>query len=339
MPSRYYDVSVGPDDTFVTAPSATPPPQMPAEADALRARLTHIFDLVRLFVPSGQGRTQYAQHMLAVARTGLQEGDIGAANTALDDFDEASLNVRYYNVHLDDQENLTFESPPRAPNPMPDEVNTFSSRLDKGIAKVKFLVTDPVKRSTYLQTLIGFGYRGLTNGDLKSATSAFDFEAQFVSDEGPAVRKTYIQSTLKTAAKIVLGAVVLGVFCALAIQNVAYLHDLPMSRKIISTALPVVIGMCLGVSFFAFVNNLNLTFDSLGHFDPARLDPWLRFALVGIVTLMLAVFLMAGIIKLEISGVKFDEFWRDRLAATILGILCGYSDVGITRMLTNVLNR
>ena len=117
-----------------------------------------------------------------------------------------------------------------------------------------------------------------------------------------------------------------------------YASYLKVDDNFIPTVLAVVIGICLGVSFFAFVRNLNLTFASLGHFDPANLSTVLRFSLVGIIALILCIVLQAGLVKLEVAGLKLEEFMQHRLTAIILGMVCGYSDAAITKTLTGLLD-
>jgi hypothetical protein len=339
MASRFYDVELADDGSLSATASAAAPAPMPADAEALLGRLKNVFNRIRLDIAQGARRTAYAQRMLRVAEIGLETGDLAFANTDLDSFDQADLDTAYYEVHIEDDD-LHASAPPWAPKPMPEEATAFLSRIDKSIAKVKALVEAGAKRDRYLKTLLSFARRGLQDGDIKSATAALDdFEALFVGEEGPGVRKAYIEATLRTAAYVIIGAVIVGLVLTLAIQNLPFVGNVPMIRKIIPTSVSVVVGVCVGISFFVFVHNLKLSFDLLGNFDPANLDPKLRFTLVGTVALILCVFLMVGLVKLEIAGMKFEEFWRDRMAAAILGMVCGYSDAYITKLLVGVLDR
>jgi hypothetical protein len=75
---------------------------------------------------------------------------------------------------------------------------------------------------------------------------------------------------------------------------------------------------CLGTSFFDFVRNLNLTFDSFGHFDPTNLSSVLRFSLVGTIALILCIVLQAGLVRLEVAGLKLEDFIQHRLANAMM---------------------
>jgi hypothetical protein len=341
MPSTYYDLDIGGDGALTWAASRAAPNPMPPEADSFLTNLRKIFDYIRLHIAEGPARMAYANYLLAVGRTGLQDGNLITANQEIDALQEVGLNVQYYVVSFDNDNNLHVQAPPWAPHPMPEEVIAFASRVDKTINKVKRLIKQPEKQRQYLRMLISYAQHGLAEGDIKGANSALDiFETHFVEEEGPVFRSAYISSTLWTAIYTFIGASVLGItYTATSAYWPNYVSFFKMDDNFIPTVLSVVIGICLGISFFAFVRNLDLTFDSLGHFDPANLSSVLRFSLVGIIALILCILLSAGLIKLQVGGLKLDEFMDHRLTAIILGIICGYSDAAITRTLTGVLDQ
>jgi hypothetical protein len=336
MPSTYYDLEVGPEGVLLSTASATAPNPMPIEANTFLMRLKGTFDRARLRIPDSSARTLFANYLLAVGRVGLQEGNLSTANKELDSLDEAGGHVHYYSVKLDDDQNLHLAAPPWAPNPMVDDVTAFWGRVDKAINKVKRLIQAPDKRAQYLRMLTSYAERGLQEGDVKNASAALDqFEKQFVDEEGPVFRAKYVASTLWTALYVLGGIVALSILYGLIKWTWPTL--IPSDEEIIRTALAIAFGICLGVSFFAFVRNLNLTFDQLGNFDPANLSAVLRFSLVGIIAMILCVLLSAGLVKLDVAGVKFEEYLSNPLTAIILGMVCGYSDAAITRTLTGVL--
>jgi hypothetical protein len=342
MPSTYYDLEVGADGILMSSPSPAAPNPMPVDANTFLTRLRGAFDRARLRIPDSAARTPFANYLLTVGQLGLQEGNLETANKELAGLDEAGGHVHYYSVNLDDDQTLHLAAPPWAPHPMPDDVTVFAGRVDKAISKVKRLIQAPDKRAQYLRTVSSHAERGLQEGDIKNASAALDqFEKQFVEEEGPAFRAKYVASTLRTAL-YVLGCIVMLSILYTLIKSTwpsTWPTLIPWDEKIIPTALAVAFGICLGVSFFAFVRNLNLTFDQLGNFDPANLSAVLRFSLVGIIAVILCVLLSAGLVKVDIAGVKFEEYMNQPLTAIILGMICGYSDAAITRTLTGVLDR
>lgn len=338
MPSTYYDLEIGADGALKSTASAMAPNPMTADAVTFLTRLRGVFDRARLRIPDGAARTAFAEYVLNVGRLGLQEGNLEVAKGALDSLNEAGGHVQYYSAKLDDAHNLHLSAPPWAPNPMPDDVTVFAGRVDKAIHKVKRLIQNPDKCVQYLQMLLSYAKRALEEGDTKSASAGLEqFEKEFVEEEGPAFRAKHVASTLWTALYVLGGILVLSI--AYKSVESSWPTLIPVDSKIILTTLAVTFGICLGVSFFAFVRNLNLTFDQLGNFDPANLSAVLRFSLVGIIAVILCVLLSAGLVKLDIAGVKFEEYLDQPLTAIILGMVCGYSDAAITRTLTGVLDR
>ncbi len=343
MASVYYDLNISDDGRLTWAASPAAPNPMPADADTFLTGLRGIFDRIRLHVAEGPLRTAYANYALAVGRTGLQDGNLATAIPELDALNQIGLNVQYYAVSLDNDNDLQLKAPPWAPVPIPEDAVALSFRIDRTISKVKRLIAaaeQQHKLDQYLRMLINCARKGLEEGDIKGANSALDsFEAQFVDDEGPAFRSAYVSSTLWMALYTFIGAFVLGiVYMATSSHWPGYAAYVKMDDDFIPTVLSVVIGICLGISFFAFVRNLNLTFDTLGHFDPANLSSVLRFSLVGIIALILCIVLQAGLVKLEVAGLKLEDFMQHRLTAIILGMVCGYSDAAITRTLTGLLD-
>jgi hypothetical protein len=343
MASVYYDLNVSADGGLTWAASSAAPSPMPAAADTFLTSLRGLFDRIRLHIPEGPLRAAYASYALAVGRTGLQDGNLVTATEELDALNRIGLNVQYYAVSLDKDSNLQLKTPPWAPVPIPEDAVALSFRVDRTISKVKRLIAAKEKEhelNQYLRMLISCARKGLEEGDIKGANSALDsFEAEFVDEEGPGFRSAYVSSTLWTALYAFFGALLLGVFYKAASAHWPdYASYLKVDDNFIPTVLAVVVGICLGISFFAFVRNLNLTFASLGHFDPANLSTVLRFSLVAVIALILCIVLQAGLFKLEVAGLKLEEFMQHRLTAIILGMVCGYSDAAITKTLTGLLD-
>ncbi len=343
MPSAYYDLEIGADGALKATPiQADGSGTVPPDVAALLTKVHGVFDRARLQIPAGPARSVFLQHVLDVGRMGLRDGNLAFTKEQLErlELSEADGHVQYYAVTLDEAETLHVSAPPWAPNPMPEEVTLLLARIDKAIHKVRRLILTADKRSQYLHMLLSYAKRALEQGDLKNASGVLDqFEKQFVEEEGPAFRAKYVASTLRTALYLLVG------ISFLAILYGSARWALPENKlpeyllQVVPTVLAVAFGICLGVSFFAFVRNLELTFDQLGNFDPANLSPVLRFSLVGIIAIILCVLLSAKLVKLDIGTVEFADYLNDRLTAIILGMVCGYSDAAITRTLAGVLER
>lgn len=362
----YKELSLGRDGEIKAEPGSAPPPKAATE---LLKRYKTVLSKLKLYGPYDEARTFYAQDLFNELEAALNQISQNVAQLETPKLAEAEryIGMRYGVVSLK-EENLHFSKAPWAGASIPDAAMAFLSRVDKMCGKVRFLLkgsrtegqksagakplsaadskeTAPKQLTAldiYLQQLLSHAKMGLEDGDIKSATIALDlFAEQFVNDEGPAIRQKHVRTTLTWALSIAVATLTLFLLVRW-ISSITSLPDL-LSLDIdwpeaALTLLCLVAGVSIGITFFAFVRNLNLTFDTLGRFDPASLSSPLRFTLVGIVTAITCLLMGVGLLKIEIGGVKLHEFGSDPKIAILLGVICGYADVAITGMLTSVLD-
>ncbi|MBN9439497.1 hypothetical protein [Bosea sp. (in: a-proteobacteria)] len=318
-------------------PGAAPSPV----ADELGKRFRALFDRIRVRVPPTPGRAIYLSGLLDEVKAALEGGDLDRGNAAYEAFSQADLHIRYFKTFIDDNGDLHVSAPPWLENPVPPDVRVFLDRLENACRKVGLLVKGEAARKHHFAALESHAKHGLEEGQISNAMLALGhFEAEFVAEEGPAIRKRHLIATLRTALWVVVGVILLKSLLPHAVQLLAaYLPGLAVANSFMATVMFLAIGVCLGVVFFAFVRNLTLSFDSLGNFDAAHLSPWLRFTLVGVITALLCILMSAGLLRPEINDLKLYEYRSDVYAALLVGILCGYSDTTITQLLTGVLDR
>jgi len=313
---------------------------LPPEAVELGKRFRALFDRIRLRVPPTPGRATYLGNLVVEVRAALEDGDLPRGENALAEFAQHDLSIRYFRASIDANGDVHVSATPWLEVPMPPEVRSFLDRIENACRKIGLLVTKVDVRARHFAALQSHARHGLEEGQIGNATLALShFEAQFVAEEGPAIRKNHLTATLSTALGILGGLGALGLLLWLAQAYFPNPTLLVLSNLLVKPVLPLAVGICLGVVFFAFIRNLALTFDSLGNFDAAHLSPWLRFTLVGVITALLCILMSAGLIKLEINDLKLYEYLTNNYAALIVGILCGYSDTAITQLLTGVLDR
>lgn len=334
----FYTVSLNDNGALNVQPVAGVTP--PARAEDLARRFRNLLDTVRSRLPAGPGRTSYASELLAKAKIALEDENLDAGSEFLDQLDESLFDIKYFDGFVDDQGNVDIK-PMRWAMPAPAEVMKFADRLERACAKVRLLISDRTRQLNHYATLSSYLRHGLRQGEIDFATTALaGFEAQFVLEEGPIIRKRHLWATVITA----LSALGLTAMLWLILHSRAdlfapsFLPTLPDQSSINTVAL-VAIGICLGIVFFAFIRNLTLTFDTLGNFDPAHLAPVLRFILVGVLATILCIVMWAGLLEVDINGLKLHEFMTSPQAAIVLGIVCGYSDAYITSLLTGILDR
>lgn len=318
-------------------PGAAPSPV----ADELGKRFRALFDRIRVRVPPTPGRAIYLSGLLDEVKAALEGGDLDRGNAAYEAFSQQDLRIRYFAASIDANGDLHISAPPWLENPVPPDVRVFLDRLENACRKVGLLVKGEAARKHHFAALESHAKHGLEEGQISNATLALGhFEAEFVAEEGPAIRKRHLIATLRTALWVVVGVILLKSLLPHAVQLLAaYLPGLAVANSFMATVMFLAIGVCLGVVFFAFVRNLTLSFDSLGNFDAAHLSPWLRFTLVGVITALLCILMSAGLLRPEINDLKLYEYRSDVYAALLVGILCGYSDTTITQLLTGVLDR
>ena len=122
------------------------------------------------------------------------------------------------------------------------------------------------------------------------------------------------------------------------VTRIGFGNHLTTELAMLHAGLMLALGNALGIVFFAFFRNLDLRFDQLSRFDPAKLDPTLRFTMVWIVTVILAILLVPGMLQIGLGGKLLNDYLSNPLMAVIIGILCGYSDTRISSMLAGLLD-
>ena len=311
------------------------------EAIALVKRFAGLFDQIQSRIPASPRRSLYADEILQYAKKALEQGDLTSGEEFLNNVNVELLSTRYYKAKIDANCDLHLSPMKWMEDPTPPAVQTFINRIENAIAKVVLLVSSGEKRERLIRTLESHARHGLEQGKLSDATVAVgNFEDRFVAELGPSIRKRHLVRTLSVAGVII----VIGLF--LIVVSLRILPDLPdwikpavPAQEFVRAVATIAIGISLGVVFFAFMRNLALTFDTLGNFDPDQLSPWLRFTLVGVIAAILCILMSAGLIQLEVNGLALHKYATDLKAAVIVGILCGYSDAAITKLLTGVLDR
>jgi hypothetical protein len=98
-------------------------------------------------------------------------------------------------------------------------------------------------------------------------------------------------------------------------------------------------GLALGVVFSAFTRNRKITFENIGYFDQDLFDPKLRYLFLVVVLLIVTVllakqWLIAGVT----DSLLLNKFATDHGIAILLGILVGYAEPNITKLVTGTLD-
>ncbi|MGN7713712.1 hypothetical protein [Agrobacterium radiobacter] len=271
------------------------------------------------------------------ATNGTQDGDLGGPKRTGD----TQPNAKYFEISRSDSGELVAKvSRQSADQPIPTDAIAFLQRLEFADSQVRDpkVVADEKQRALFAVETQSYGQTGLQYGDLNAATEALKWFEQRVADQvGPDIRRRHLVETIKVALIVGVPALIF----ALLIPHVK--DCLPNQGGIEITMLQagslMATGNALGIVFFAFFRNLELKFDQLAKFDPARLDPILRFTMVWIITVIFAILLVPGVLQIGLGGQLLNDYLQKPLMAIIIGILCGYSDTTISNLLAGVFNR
>lgn len=255
--------------------------------------------------------------------------------------DDTQQDARYFVISRAEGGELVAKvSRQAAGQPIPTEAIAFLQRLEFADSQVRDpkVVADEKQRILYGVETLSYGQTGLQYGDLSAATEALKWFEQRIADQvGPDIRRRHLVETIKVALTVGMPALIL----ALLIPHVK--DSLPNQGGIEITmllaGLLMATGNALGIVFFAFFRNLELKFDQLAKFDPAKLDPILRFTMVWIITVIFAILLVPGVLQIGLGGQLLNDYLQKPLMALIIGILCGYSDTTISNLLAGVFNR
>ncbi len=249
---------------------------------------------------------------------------------------------KYFRVNLSDSSDLEYEITNIEAKDIPVEARQFMARADAAVYQVQKLVDqkrDHFKR--YLREIEGYAKTALERGDIEIANIGMDtFETLFVDFEGPRLRKHYITTMLIWAVSIACVALV-STLLFQKVQTIDVLTGVAESRNhFLMPALFIIVGVSLGVTFSAFARNLELHFKTLGRFDASGLDPMARFVYCTIIAAVFSIFLKDGFLKVCVSNYCLDnEFSTNYLKCIVIGILCGFSDIIISRLLSDTMGK
>jgi hypothetical protein len=183
---------------------------------------------------------------------------------------------------------------------------------------------------------------GLEDGQLNVANEGLtSLQESFARTEGTELRGNYIRKVVTLAARIGIPSLLIAVVGGLCWD--LYSDDLPFKKlpqirkeiNVIVSALYVLTGVCLGSSLPAYTRTRTVTFDNFSYFDQDRPDPALRSIFLCIVAAVIGILLIKGWFVVGITkDLLLNDFDKDLDSALILGMLTGYAEANVTRLIT-----
>jgi hypothetical protein len=253
--------------------------------------------------------------------------------------------ARYFEVHYGaalrntpyQGQDLIFKVAAAAPDEMPPEPQLLKVKIEHVVDRVLSAVKDSGKKENYVQEIGSLARTGLESGQLTVASTGLSaFVERFVRNEGTILRAKYIKDMGKIGIIVGLPALVLGWIIVL-IGNFKTVSDsnLNFTREIAGAGMFVLFGICLGATLSAFLRNRSIDFENIGYFDTDGFDPGLRYSFLCLVAIIFGILLYKGWLIVGITQqLVLNSFVSDSGIAIILGVITGYAEPNITRLVT-----
>jgi hypothetical protein len=263
------------------------------------------------------------------------------------------VDALYFEVHYGrdlvatpyDGQDVIFKEAQAAPDQIPAEAVLLKTRIENIGDKVLSTIKDRSRREAYIQEIGGLGRMGLERGQLNVANEGLtSFQARFARNEGTRLRATYIRQMLRIGRYVGGPALLLGWVLwvitdglSLKIANIFSMKEeaAHFALIILSSALFVLAGICLGATLSAYLRNRRVGFDNIGYFDTDDFDPALRYTFLAVVAAVLGLLLYKGWLIVGITQqLVLNSFTSDPGIAIIVGVITGYAEPNITRLVT-----
>jgi hypothetical protein len=240
---------------------------------------------------------------------------------------------------------IVFRVAKKAPDKMDPDVLALKVDIERTAYKIASLLPESAKRTAYISQIGNLARVGLEDGDFAIARDGLaELKQRFVVDEGVQIRRDYILKITAYSVRIGIPCLAVAIGATIALEDYpAILGGLSKRAAKFVALLPYMAwvgwGLALGVCFSAFTRNRSITFDSIGYFDQDLVDPTLRYFFLVIVGLVVSVllannWLIAGVTE----SLLLNNFLKEASVAVLLGILIGYAEPNVTRLVTETLD-
>jgi hypothetical protein len=242
-----------------------------------------------------------------------------------------------------EEDGLLFRTADAAPSEMPAEALLLKTRVEAVFTQIKTVLGDhSAKCEQYARTIGDLARIGLEDGELNVATQGLtSLQERFAQTDGIRLRASYIRSMVRLAVRVggsaLVVAIVGGLIWSLWADDpfVKKIPQLGSEVSILISALYILVGISLGASLSAYTRNRTVTFENIGYFDQDKLDPRLRYVFLCFVAAALGVLLFKGWLVVGVTkDMLLNDFSKDPGSALILGLLTGYSEANVTRLIT-----
>jgi hypothetical protein len=239
------------------------------------------------------------------------------------------------------QQDMVFRAVAAALHKMPHEALVLKAKIEDTLNRVTSVVKGAEKQAPLLEQIGGYARIGLEEGQFELATTGITaFQEEFARTVGLTLRADYIKSMAVLGGLIGGPALLLAMFGELTLGHFVDQTDLgneimKTNIQLAKSGLFIIIGLCIGAVLSAFIRNRQINFANVGYFDQDSLDPKLRYLFLGILAAALAILLYKKWIIVGVTtSMTLNDFNTDAMTAVVLGLVTGYAEPNVTKMVT-----
>jgi hypothetical protein len=243
------------------------------------------------------------------------------------------------------KQHMVFRAVAAALHKMPHEALVVKAKIEDTLNRVTLVIKGPQSQAPFVEEIGGYARIGLEEGQFALATAGIaSFQEEFARTAGVALRAQYIKSLAKLGALIGVPALLIAMFGGLILGHFVDAGDLTdetmkANIQLARSGLFIVVGLCIGAVLSAFIRNRQITFANVGYFDQDSLDSRLRFLFLGMLAAALAILLYKKWIVVGVAkDLLLNDFNNDPMIAVILGLVTGYAEPSVTKMVAGGLD-
>lgn len=244
----------------------------------------------------------------------------------------------------DDRRDILFRISSEGPAEVPEDQQELRDEIDATLRVLRMLFEGrDAEFYGFFNPLLRLAQGGLVGpsaqpGIAKRALAGLRQEV--VAREAGRVKNRYLRELGKYSFRTAGVALVVG-FILLGVPHITSIPDSqPVLDLTTMAAFSFLIGgCCLGVWLSFAARKTELTFDDLHIPERDRLDPLMRIAFVGLLTVVLSLLFATGILEVALGPVSTHDVFKQPVIAFLVGALCGVSELVLPKTVTSQASR
>lgn len=250
----------------------------------------------------------------------------------------------YFVVGQDgDNLDIVYQVAPGRTAPCPDDQLALKNDIEATEAALRVLYPDPQLRLPRFRELLSLAQVGLQseNAEPKVAASALaNLKQSILMIEGGLRKSRYFKQLGKLAALYGLPPLALAIGLKFGVPwflipvdcNVLKLAPLAIALALLFA------GAMVGAWLSYGLRTVTLTFDDLIAPEEDRLDPRVRLAFVGVLSLVIGLALYLGALEISLGKISSHDMTHRNALALLVGVLLGASERALTGQVTKLVS-